>query len=106
MRMPDPALVQHYHQMSEGRARIAIELIDFDPKYTQVMQFVFGSTFITEDNDIAKQISGGRGGKKGVDCVTLKGDKYSNQGTLQGGSIDTQNNILASVSAYQSQFQQ
>lgn len=52
------------------------------------MQFVFGSTFITEDNQIAKQISGGRSGKKPVNCVTLQGDKYETTGALHGGSTD------------------
>jgi chromosome segregation ATPase len=63
--------------MSEGRARLAIELIDFDPKFTKVMEFYFGSTFITEDSQVAKIISGGKSGRKPVNCVTLEGDKFS-----------------------------
>lgn len=65
-----------------------MELVEFDPKFTKVMQFVFGSTFITEDNQIAKQISGGKSGKKPVTCVTLQGDKYETTGALHGGSVD------------------
>ena len=89
VRLPDPESVTFYHQMSEGRARIAIELVEFDPKYTKVMQFVFGNVFVTDDNQIAKQISGGRSGKKPMTCVTLQGDKYETTGALHGGSLES-----------------
>jgi chromosome segregation ATPase len=81
----EPDLVDYYHRMSEGRARIAIELIDFDPKYTRVMQFAFGNAFVTEDKVVAKQISGGKGGKRPVNCITLDGDNYNFMGTMSGG---------------------
>lgn len=85
----------HYHQLSEGRARIAIELIEFDPKFLKVMQFVFGNTFVTDDSQTAKIISGGKGGRKGVNCVTVQGDMYDTAGTLKGGSVESGNNVLS-----------
>ena len=88
MKLPEADTVEYYHQVSEGRARIAIELVEFDPKFTRVMQFYFGNTFITEDSKVAKMISGGKGGKRAMNCVTLDGDSYGTNGTLQGGSID------------------
>jgi chromosome segregation ATPase len=50
VKLPEREVVDHYHQISEGRARIAIELIEFDQKFLKVMQFVFGSAFIADDS--------------------------------------------------------
>ena len=42
VKMLEKDVIDYYHQISEGRARLAIELIEFDPKFTKVMQFAFG----------------------------------------------------------------
>ena len=30
--------------LTQGRARLALELIDYDPVYKRAMQFIFGNT--------------------------------------------------------------
>ena len=77
---------------------MAIDLIDFDPKYAPVMKQVFGSTFVCEDNEIAKKICYNR--DFGFICVTLQGDKYEPQGGLHGGSLARGSNVLLKIDAY------
>jgi len=40
-----------------GQAHLAIDLISFDQRFEPVMQFVFGNTFVSEDESAAKKIA-------------------------------------------------
>ena len=44
---------------------------------------VFGSTFVAQDEETARNIMAS---EKARTAVTLKGDKYSCEGTLSGGA--------------------
>jgi chromosome segregation ATPase len=35
-------LIQKIEEMTQGRAKLAIDLIQFDPKFTKIMQQIFG----------------------------------------------------------------
>lgn len=59
---------------------LAIDLIDFDEKYTEIFAFVFGSTIIVDDFDTAKRIGIGR-----CRMVTLQGDVFETSGSVRGG---------------------
>ncbi len=48
------------------------------------MNFVFGNTFVADDEETAKKVAFNNDFGK-YNCVTLKGDKYNPMGTLEGG---------------------
>ena len=57
------------------------DLIKYDSKYSQAMQYIFGSTAAVKDIDTAKRI----GGKVRVRMVTLDGDLVEASGAITGG---------------------
>jgi len=65
-------------------------LIQFDQKFEKIMQQIFGSIFICEDNETAKKLSSGQ---KAYQCVTLLGDSYRTDGVI-GGGVNTSGNRL------------
>lgn len=77
-------LVSRVKSASDQRAWLALELIDFDPKYARVMEFVFGNTFVSANEEVARNISSGNQARA---AVTLRGDKYGTEGTLSGGFV-------------------
>ena len=80
----DLNVVKQIHELTDGGARPAIDLIDFDPIYEPVMRQIFGTTFVCDDQESAKKICYNQ--KFGFICVTLQGDKYEPSGGLHGGS--------------------
>lgn len=70
----------------------ALALIDFDCYYLPVMKYVFGSTLICRDLNIARQVTY----NKNIQCrsVTLGGDVVDPQGTLSGGAPPKGINVL------------
>jgi len=63
-------------------------LIEFDPKYTKIMEKVFGYSFVTDNDEVAKKVSAL------YNCVTLNGDSYKNNGLLSGGHNKVGNRLL------------
>lgn len=61
-------------ELTNNKARLAIELIKYDPEYEKVMQFIFGFTFIADDKETAKKVA--YNDFKQFKCVTLQGDFY------------------------------
>lgn len=78
--------------MTEGKAVPAIELIEYDQKYEKVMQMVFGSVYVAENEECAKKVAFNKDVQART-CVTLKGDKYDPRGTLHGG-FSGKSNVL------------
>ncbi|MBI2076190.1 MAG: AAA family ATPase [Candidatus Aenigmarchaeota archaeon] len=56
----------------------AIDLIEFDGKYSQAMEYVLGSTIVVDNIDTARKINGFR-------IVTLDGDLIETSGAMIGG---------------------
>ena len=79
------ANVEKVMQLTNNKARLALDLIQYDPRFEPAMQQVFGKIFVCDDAQTAKQISQQRGGYV---CVTRQGDKYEPTGLLHGGSQD------------------
>jgi structural maintenance of chromosome 2 len=50
-------IVAQIEKLTNGKARLAIDLLEYDKKFARIMQSIFGSTFICEDNETAKRIS-------------------------------------------------
>jgi chromosome segregation protein len=59
---------------------LAVELVKFDKKYSNVFSYVFGSTLIVNDIDSAREIGVGT-----ARMVTLEGDLFEQSGAIIGG---------------------
>ena len=55
-RKVDRKIVEEISKLTDGSAKLALDLIEYEPKYEAVMQQVFGSIFICDDQDSAKKI--------------------------------------------------
>ncbi|HKZ45459.1 MAG TPA: AAA family ATPase, partial [archaeon] len=64
----------------KGVVGIASKLIKFDPRFESAMQFVFGSTLIVDDLEVARNIGIGK-----ARMVTLDGDLVERSGLMVGG---------------------
>ncbi len=62
----------------KGVIDYAAELVNYDPEYEKVINYVFSDTLIAEDLDSVKDING-------VRVVTLDGDIMSRGGAMTGG---------------------
>ncbi|KAL1747405.1 RecF/RecN/SMC [Schizophyllum fasciatum] len=76
--------------LAKGRGAAAIDLITYPHDVEKAMQFVFGSTFICEDAEAAKEVTY----KANVRTVTLQGDIYEPSGSLTGGSAPAGAGVL------------
>ncbi|ACX72405.1 chromosome segregation protein SMC [Methanocaldococcus vulcanius M7] len=72
----------------------AIDLVEFDEKYRDVFEYVFGNTVIVENIDVAKELS-----KKyrKVRFVTLDGDVIEPSGVMIGGTFKSRAKIKVDV---------
>lgn len=62
----------------------AIDLVEFDPQYRTVMEYVFGSRLVCTTLDAAKEVAF----NPNVMCstITLDGDHFDPEGILSGGA--------------------
>jgi structural maintenance of chromosome 2 len=77
-------VVQKLKHYTNGKVYLAKELIEYDTEIEPAVNFVFGNIFVAEDEDTAKKVAFYNDFGK-FNCVTIKGDKYSPAGTLEGG---------------------
>lgn len=77
---------------SKGFHGLAVELISYDRKYSEVMESLLGRIIIAENLDFAVEISQSTDRK--VRVVTLQGDQVNPGGSLTGGSTRSANNGL------------
>lgn len=68
-----------------GFIGVASELIGYDKKFKEVMDFILGRTIICKDMDSALQIS--KGNSYRYKIVTLSGEVVNPGGSLTGGSV-------------------
>ncbi len=64
----------------KGVFDLAIDLIDFDPKFKNAFSHVFGSTLIIKDLSTARDV-----GINSIRMVTLDGDLVEKSGAMRGG---------------------
>lgn len=68
----------------------ALELINYDPKLERTMRWLFGDTFICNNQDAAKKVTFPQrynlSRNYGCRSITLTGDEYRTGGSLSGGS--------------------
>ncbi len=72
---PDAAVLR-----TQGVQGKAIDLIDFDSKFKNAFRYVFGSTIVVENIDVARRVGVGT-----VRMVTLDGDIVELSGAMHGG---------------------
>lgn len=77
-------------------AILAIDLIKFDKELTPAMKFVFGTTYVCKNSEIAKKLTYDERIK--VRCVNLNGDIFDPSGSMTGGSTNkNSDNIILKV---------
>lgn len=69
---------------------LAVNLVNYDLIYDDVFSYVFGSTLIVENIDIARKIGIGR-----VRMVTLEGDIMETSGSMKGGFRHSKKGVLS-----------
>lgn len=70
-------------QVGKGKVLRALDLIDYEPEYRDVMEWAFGDVLICVDNDAANKVAFHPTVKR--KCVTLDGDSYDPSGLVSGG---------------------
>lgn len=77
----------------DGYIGIASDIISFDPKYRNIMDYILGKTLVIRDMDSALNISRSCGYR--FNMVTLEGEVIRRGGALTGGSVKGQRlNVL------------
>ena len=74
-------------------------MIDFDPKYKQVLEFVFGSRLVCTTLDAAKQVAFHR--QILSNTITLEGDHFDPEGILTGGWRQERASVLLKLNELQ-----
>ena len=81
----DARQAEAVEQQTRGRAKLALNLIEFDPRAERSMRHLFGGTFVCEDSNVAKQVAFDTYKFR---CVTQEGDVFDPSGMLSGGADD------------------
>jgi len=76
----------NYNKNIPGIIAPAIELINYDPKFANVFNYVFGNTLIVKNIDTAKKV-----GINTIRMVTLDGDLIEKSGAMVGGHRKKEN---------------
>lgn len=63
-----------------GVIGLAIDLVDYDPKYDKAFRYALGNTLVVENIRVAKKVGIGK-----VRMITVDGDKVDRSGAMQGG---------------------
>ncbi|XP_017838367.1 structural maintenance of chromosomes protein 2 [Drosophila busckii] len=92
-RQVDPRSIE-YAKSTYGHDNVesAMSLIEYDRYLEPVMQYVFGSTLVCKDLQVAKGLSTDR--NLNGRYVTLEGDVVESSGTLSGGAAPKGANVL------------
>ncbi|KAL4957162.1 RecF/RecN/SMC [Aspergillus filifer] len=82
-------------KLAPGKVDLALSLIGYDDEVTAAMNYVFGSTLISNDADTAKKVTFDPAVR--IKSVTLDGDVYDPSGTLSGGSAPNSSGMLVTL---------
>ncbi|XP_010081385.1 PREDICTED: structural maintenance of chromosomes protein 2, partial [Pterocles gutturalis] len=78
-----------------GNLHLALFLIGYEPELQKAMEYVFGTTLVTNSLDNAKKVTFDR--RIMIRSVTLDGDTFDPQGTLHGGASSQVAPILSKL---------
>lgn len=79
----------------KNKVNLALNLIGYDNELQAAMEYIFGTTLVCDCLETAKKVTFDRSVL--ARSVTLEGDAFSPQGTLQGGSAPTKTSLLLSL---------
>lgn len=79
----------------KNKVNLAIDLIGYNDELQAAMEYIFGTTLVCDCLETAKKVTFDRSVL--ARSVTLEGDAFSPQGTLQGGSAPTKTSLLLSL---------
>ncbi|KAG2446681.1 hypothetical protein HYH02_008249 [Chlamydomonas schloesseri] len=91
-----PAVLEAANRLSGGKARPAVDFLQFDPRVAPAVHYAFGNVFICQDGGTAKRLAFSR--EVNMRCVSLEGDDFNPAGTLTGGSRGNRTCLLAKLS--------
>ncbi|XP_071521625.1 structural maintenance of chromosomes protein 2 [Panulirus ornatus] len=92
----DPRTVNYAENMvGSENVQTALSLVCYDRELHKAMEWVFGSSFVCRDMDIAKQVTFDKNVMR--KCVTLDGDVFDPAGTLTGGARRQGSSVLAQL---------
>lgn len=92
----EPATVRLAQQLVGADNCIpALDLISYEPALREVMEYVFGQTFVCTDMSVAKQVTYHK--RILTRSITLDGDVLEPEGTLSGGAQAQQTPVLIQV---------
>ena len=84
-----------------NKAKVALDIIDYDQENYNSVGFVFGNFFVCENKEIAEKIAYDSRFRKVA--VTIEGDVYNPNGTMSGGEANNKPSSLAEYHRYQDQ---
>lgn len=73
----------------------AIDLVEYDPQYRSVIEYVFGRSFICTNMDVARKVT--YHPRIMTSSITLDGDSLEPEGTLSGGAASDQQPVLIKI---------
>ena len=73
-----------------------LDKLDFDEDLSKLMKFVFGSTLVCRNLEVAVLVSH----QTKMDCVTLEGEKVIGKGVLTGGYLSPDRNRITGYKSY------
>ena len=85
----DSRTIQEIQKRFENKARLALDLIDYNQEFYNSVSNVFGGFFVCENREIARKVTFMYKQK----AITLEGDVYEPNGTMSGGSSSQSSNF-------------
>ncbi|XP_050696445.1 structural maintenance of chromosomes protein 2-like [Eriocheir sinensis] len=83
--------------VGKENAQTALSLVCYESELHKAMEWVFGTSFVCQDMDVAKRVAFHNNVMR--KCVTLEGDVFDPAGTLTGGARKQGGSILAQLDA-------
>ncbi|CAE1242244.1 SMC2 [Acanthosepion pharaonis] len=81
--------------VGKGNVHTALSLVGYEEELKAAMEYVFGSSFVCKNMDLAKKVTFNENIMKR--SVTLEGDSFDPAGTLTGGSRPQTSSILVKL---------
>ncbi|GLI60880.1 hypothetical protein VaNZ11_003100 [Volvox africanus] len=94
------AVLEAAQRLSGGKARPAVDFLEYDQHVAPAVHYAFGNVFICPDGGTAKRLAFSR--EVNMRCVSLEGDDFNPAGTLTGGSRGNRACLLAKLRELQS----
>lgn len=85
-------------QIAPGKVDLALNLVGYDHEVAKAMEFIFGSSLICANEDVAKAVTFNPNIRSR--SITLEGDVYDPEGTLSGGSRKNNSTVLLDIQKY------